>query len=205
MKLAVTLANRKLRQQDWCDGKQEAAAIVGERDMSMKGLNIERAAADSMLRLDKPVNDDCRQADRECGNWCQERVDTKAFTGRGNRHGLRQAEDELDRLEQEMRRLAAISKQVAGAAIYLMLHRRRSTGYVFLRWREVSGSKRHLSWEQGQAIFYEYAEPMRSWFADLARHAIEVNVRHLESRKRLRLLRSNVRTRQMLLFARPMK
>jgi len=170
----------------------------------MKGLNIERAA-DSMLRLGKPVNDDCRQADREYGNWCQERVDTKAFMGRGNRHGLRQAEDELDRLEQEMRRLAAISKQVAGAAIYLMLHRRRSTGYVFLRWREVSGSKRHLSWEQGQAIFYEYAEPMRSWFADLARQAIEVNVRHLESRKRLRLLRSNVRTRQMLLFARPMK
>ena len=58
MKLAVTLANRKLRQQDWCDGKQEAAAIVDERDMSMKGLNIERTAADSMLRLDKPVNDD---------------------------------------------------------------------------------------------------------------------------------------------------
>ena len=113
MRLVIAHATRKLRQ-DWCDGKQEAAAIVDERDMSMKGLNIERAA-DSMLRLGKPVNDDCRQADRECGNWCQERVDTKAFTGRGNRHGLRQAEDELDRLEQEMRRLAA-SREIGRAS-----------------------------------------------------------------------------------------
>lgn len=168
----------------------------------MKGQGIERAVG-TRLRQGETVNRGRQALDPESSPKCQEHVDTKAFTGRGIRHELRQAHAKLDTVEQDMRALAAASKAVAGAQLYLMLHQRHATGYVFLRWREVSGRKRHLSWDEGATRYQSYAEPLRSWYAQLARQAMEANARHLQVRKACRSLQARARASEMRLYARP--
>ena len=194
---------RKLRQ-GWCDERRQETAAVEKGAYVMKGLGIERASAGSKRRFAKLPDGACSPSRPDDGLKCQEQVDTKAFTGRGSRHELRQTKDAIATLEQEMRKLSDINKQVPGAAIYLMLHRRSDTGYTFLRWCEYGGDKRHLSWERGQAIFDQYAEPMCSWYAQLARQAIEINALHLECRKRLSSQQSTAQAKRMPLFARPL-
>ena len=98
------------------------------------------------------VNFPNRTATSSRAKTCQEQVDAKALTGKGNRPDLRQLQAEVDRLEQHMHALVAASKGVSGAQMYLTVHVRKTTGYVFLRWREVgqqpalalAGSARHL-------------------------------------------------------------
>lgn len=124
--------------------------------------------------------------------------------GRGKRHELRQRQAEIDTLIQRMRALSAASKQIAGLQIYLMLHQRHSTGYAFLRWREAGGSKRHLSWEEGEALFQRYVEPLRSWYAQLAQQARQINVDLVQARRRARQLRAGMANGEARTFARPL-
>ena len=137
------------------------------------------------------------------GESCQERVDAKAFTGRGSHRELRQLQAEVDRLDGLMRQLSAASKQVEGAQIYLMLHHRHATGYQFLRWREVAGAKRHLSGEQGEAIYSRYAAPLRPWYEDIAAQARQVNEDHLKRRREIRSTRYWLSKQERQVFARP--
>ena len=137
------------------------------------------------------------------GESCQERVDAKAFTGRGSHRELRQLQAEVDRLDGFMRQLSAASKQVEGAQIYLMLHHRHATGYQFLRWREVAGAKRHLSWEQGEAIYSRYAAPLRPWYEDIAAQARQVNEDHLKRRREIKSMRFWLSKQERQVFARP--
>lgn len=133
---------------------------------------------------------------------CQERVDVKAFTGRGDRHELRALEAEVASLDAQMVLLSQISKQVPSPEIYLMVHRRHRTEYVFLRWREAGGKKRHLDWDKAQDIYAHYEHSMRRWYADLSMKAQALNDRHRDVRKQARVLRKALSRREGFVFAR---
>ena len=168
----------------------------------MKGFGVERVIA-AGKSVERDVNSSLRRSPSEGGESCQERVDTKAFTGRGSHRKLRQLQAEVDRLDGLMRQLSAASKQVDGAQIYLMLHHRHATGYQFLRWREVAGAKRHLSWEQGEAIYSRYAAPLRPWYEDIAAQARQVNEDHLKRRREIKSMRFWLSKQERQVFARP--
>lgn len=175
----------------------------GRMVMLMKGHGVDRGA-DIPSAAGRDVNSGLRAIEPAAIGSCQQRVDTKAFMGRGNRHELRQRQAEIDTLIQRMRALSDASKQIAGLQIYLMLHQRHSTGYVFLRWREAGSRKRHLSWEEGEALFQRYVEPLRSWYAQLAQHARQVNADLVQARRRARQLRAGMAASETPIFARPL-
>ena len=166
----------------------------------MKGFGVERVIA-AGKSVERDVNSSLRRSPSEGGESCQERVDTKAFTGRGSHHELRQLQAEVDRLDQQMRGLSAASKQVAGAQLYLMLHQRHATGYQFLRWRETGGSKRHLSWELAQQIYSAYQQRTRSWYAQLSEQAMKANDEHVRLRKEIRLIKRRLLKSQRAVYA----
>lgn len=133
---------------------------------------------------------------------CQERVDTKAFTGRGSLHELRHYVDKLDGVEREMGELSTLSKK-GGLAVYVMVHRRAKTGYVFLRWREVGGEKRHLAWdviEERTACLHDQA---RAWVRQVTQRAQQLNVGHLRARDALTRIRRQVQKREQHVMPRP--
>lgn len=170
--------------------------------MRKKGHGVERVVRIPSA-AERDVNSTLQAIGTEVIETCQQRVDTKAFTGRGSRHELRQLQDEIDTLDRRMSELSAASKSVAGAQIYLMVHRRHRTGYVFLRWRIAGGSKRHLSWESGQAVFQRYQEPLRAWYFKLAQQAMQTNALHQQARKRMRAMTDKT-MRQGQVYARPL-
>lgn len=167
-----------------------------------KGAREERAMVAGRPAIG-PVNFRSGGNEPETAAWCQDQVDAKALTGRGNHLALRQAEAEVDRAEARLRELSEASKQVAGAQIYLMLHRRARTGYEFLRWREYGARKRHLSWEHGAEIYGGYPEPLRAWYAELAAEAQQANEQHVLLRQRARSIRVAIQGRRQPVFARP--
>lgn len=142
------------------------------------------------------------QRQSEGGDSCQQEVDAKAFTGRGDLHRLRQIDREVDRLELLMDQLAKLSKDVAGAEMYLAKHRRHSTGYAFLRWREAGGRKRHLSWELAQKRWTKYDRVTRDWYAQLSKEAMQVNQQHVDARRRSRSILHRVAKTKRQAFAR---
>lgn len=170
--------------------------------MLKKGVGVKRVE-----RIASPLEIDVNEGLSDNGlsftETCQQLVDIKAFKGRGTLHALRQAETEVDSLTQQMRELSDASKSVSGAQIYLMVHHRHSTGYVFLRWREAGGAKRHLSWEEAQALYGRYTEPLRSWYRALAEHAQQINAKHTQARKAVRGLRTELMRLEPAIYARP--
>ncbi|HRL52676.1 MAG TPA: hypothetical protein PK805_00390 [Acidovorax temperans] len=153
--------------------------------------------------MERDVNPGLLEGGLPSIEMCQQPVDIKAFKGRGTLHSLRQLEAEVDSLTQQMRVLSDASKAVSGAQIYLMVHQRHSTGYVFLRWREAGGTKRHLSWEEGQALYGRYTEPLRSWYRSLAERAQQINAKHTQARKAVRALRTALMGLEPAIYARP--
>jgi len=170
--------------------------------MFVKGRGAKRAVHIASA-LEPDVNAGLFDGGSSSIETCQQRVDIKAFKGRGTLHGLRQLEAQVDSLTQQMRELSDMSKSVAGAQLYLMVHQRHSTGYVFLRWREVGGAKRHLSWEEGQALYGRYAEPLRSWYRALAERAQQANAQHTQARKAVRSMRLALKKLEPAIYARP--
>ena len=162
--------------------KEDETAAIGNRDAGQSNLEQGQALADT---------------------GCQERVDTKAFTGRGDLHELRQLEREVDRLELLMDKLVTLSKDVVGAPMYLAKHRRKSTGYVFLRWREAGGRKRHLSWEQARQNWSQYDRVTRGWYAQLSAEVRQVNEQHVAARRRMRSVLRQVQKKERHVYARP--
>jgi predicted secreted protein len=133
---------------------------------------------------------------------CQESVDTKGLTGRGTRPELRQLQAEVDKLERHMAELVQASKK-AGGQMYLMLHQRPATGYVFLRWRMASsGGKRHLPWDAAREIYMGYPEHMRAWYIQITERAVQSNAAHVRLRKDIRTLGRQLQAVQGPVYAR---
>ncbi len=126
---------------------------------------------------------------------CQERVDTKAFTGRGALHELRHLVDKLELVEREMGELSTLSKK-GGLDVYVMLHRRAKTGYVFLRWREVGGAKRHLAWDVIEERTAGLHDQARGWVRRVTQRAQQLNDVHLRARDALTRIRREVQERE---------
>ena len=135
---------------------------------------------------------------------CQDQFAAKAFTGRGKFLELRQYLAELDRVEQEMLTLVALTKQVQGHWIYLMQHSHRS-GLTFLRWRERAGGKRHLGWEeaaltcQGDGVSVE----LQQWYAEVSKRAARLNEMHKDSRRAIGMARAVIKRTSPHIFAKP--
>ncbi|HVR51844.1 MAG TPA: hypothetical protein VMS38_19055 [Pseudorhodoferax sp.] len=132
---------------------------------------------------------------------CQERVDTKAFTGRGSLFELRHLVDKLELVEREMGELSTLSKK-GGLDVYVMLHRRAKTGYVFLRWREVGGAKRHLAWDVIEERTAGLHVQARGWVRQVTQRAQQLNDGHLRVRDALTRVRREMLERSPPVFMR---
>ena len=111
----------------------------------------------------------------------------------------------MDTLEQHMTELSAASKRVHGIQMYLMLHRRHSTGYMFLRWREAGGDKRHLSWEEAADIYLSYTERLRGWYRDITDRAQLANEAHNQLRNEFRAARRRIEASGQSVYARQVR
>lgn len=171
--------------------------------MDLKGIDLERAEVIALEhhRAGKGGN---RAAASPVAAGCQERVDTKAFKGKGTRSKLRHLQSEVDRLEQHMNELVAASKKMPAFSMYLALHHRSATGYTFLRWREAGGDKRHLSWEAARALCDKHPPHIRRWYMQLSAQAQHANAEHVALRKELRQLEQSSRGLSMPLYPRPL-
>lgn len=172
----------------------------------MKGVGVKRdvllkGPAHHRIGGKQPVND-VQWAKQAAGEQdCQSRVDVKALTGRGRLGHLRQQVATLDGLVQAMRELAQQSKDVPGLSIYLVVHQRSESGYVFLRWRARTGSNRHLSWEEVEQMGQPSFE-LRRWCSTASKQAQQLNARHLEVRGLIRRIRQDVDNSEPHMFPR---
>lgn len=133
---------------------------------------------------------------------CQNRVDVKALTGRGTLANLRQEVAKIDELVSKMSELVQLTKSINGLGIYLVLHQRTSSGYVFLRWRERLGSNRHLNWDDVADLTRGQSPEVRKWCQDTSAYAQELNAMHLRSREAIKRIRKQVQHREPHLFQR---
>ena len=157
----------------------------------------------SKLRLEPIVNPAswARQAVKD--QACQNRADTKAFTGRGKLHELRQLLTELDRTVEAMKNLAEITKQVQDAQMYLMLHVKTATGLTFLRWRERTGACRHVPWPEAQERVNGFSADVGDWYREATEQALTLNERHKELRRAISTARKVVLKTAPSVYARP--
>lgn len=171
--------------------------------MVMKGHLVEkgREAAANPKRSSTNIGQWAQQA--AAAPTCQYAVDTKAFTGRGTRQELRHWVDRLDVLEREMAELSCKSKEAAHTCgAYLAIHRRASTGYVHLRWREHGAGKRHLLADQVHAMTEGQVPFVRNWVSDVNAMAERLNAAHKKARIALREIRDQVTAKPQPLLPR---
>ncbi len=133
---------------------------------------------------------------------CQEVVDTKAFTGRGNLYALRQLVASLEDVEARMRALSKSSKALVDTSVYLTVHRRSSSGYTFLRWRERAGANRHLSWNEVSAKIAIHPSAQQRWCVEASDLANALNSEHLALRETIKSIRGRVAQSASHLYAR---
>ena len=148
------------------------------------------------------VNDVLWARQNSLGQDCQNRVDVKALTGRGTLAKLRQEVAKIDDLVNQMNELAKATKSVSGLGIYLVVHQRKSSGYVFLRWRERLGSNRHLDWDEAQDLTRLQPEAVRSWCRQVSVIAQQLNADHLRCREEIKRVRKEVSRMKPHLFQR---
>lgn len=123
---------------------------------------------------------------------CQNRVDVKALTGTGNLARLRQQIASIDSCAKQMQELTKASKAVIGLPIYLELHQRSASGYVFLRWRQRYGASRHVGWDEVDELTKELSAEMRAWCHTASQRAQELNAAHLQHRGEIKRIRKAV-------------
>lgn len=123
---------------------------------------------------------------------CQNQVDTKALTGRGNLARLRQQVDELEEVVKRMKSLCQQSKEVVGLGCYLVVHKRSETGYVFLRWRQGDMRARHLSFEEVDEQSKKIPHHLRRWCDEASRIAISLNGQHRDIRASIKRLKKDI-------------
>ena len=84
-------------------------------------------------------------------------------------------------------------------------HRVEYAGYIFLRWREAGGDKRHLSWEESADIYLTYTERLRGWYSDITGRAQLANEAHNHLRNEYRATRRRLETSGRSVFARQIR
>lgn len=111
----------------------------------------------------------------------QQRVDLKAFTGKGDPRAVRQAIKAVDDIHAEMAKLAQASALWGKRMLYLTHHVRGQTQQHSLRWRGYTvvdgrGAHKHLSWD-------EAADRIRAqpYEAQIKFHALDAEARRLNS------------------------
>ena len=170
---------------------REAAAAARSTDLT--GRVVATAGAVLLERPGVNVREWAIQA--VARQTCQTEIDANAFTGKGTLHALRHQVDMLASVELRMSELSAASKTGGLVDVYLMVHRRARTGYVFLRWREVGGAKRHLSWDAIEERARAWDSPTRQWLAQMTTQAQRLNDGHLRVRDELARIRHEVMAR----------
>jgi hypothetical protein len=176
---------------------------LDERAFDEERRVLERAALTSKVRMEPIVNPArwARQAVKD--QVCQNRADTKAFTGRGKLLELRQLLTELDATVEAMKHLADITKLVQDAQMYLMLHVKNATGLTFMRWRERTGACRHVPWPEAQDRIARLAPDVGDWYRQATEQAMTLNERHKELRRAIATARKVVMRKTPAVFARP--
>ena len=120
---------------------------------------------------------------------CQQRVDVKAFTGRGaaapTLRERRLARSNVDSVLAEMAALVALTLQVPGRPMYLCLHRRASSGQTALRWRRAGAVARHLPWTQVEAAIRVMPPAYAAWYDQVDASARALNAREIVVRRAL--------------------
>ena len=133
---------------------------------------------------------------------CQNRVDTKAFKGRGKFLELRQLLAQLDEVETQMKDLSERTKALPGHWIYLMVHCYRS-GLYFVRWRERGGAKRHLAWEQAALTWQGQTAEVQQWCESVSKYGVALNERHKDLMRAIRATRAVIQRSSPPVFAKP--
>ena len=160
-------------------------------------------AGDSGRVAPAPIDDAVQQASQASAELnCQEATNAKAFMGRGSLRALRLAVASLDGVEARMKALSASSKTVVDTRIYLVVHRRGLTGYVFLRWRARMGGNRHLPWDEADRLIADHPPVQQRWCAEASRLAQQLNSEHLLLREALKTMRRLRATTVSYVYAR---
>jgi hypothetical protein len=123
---------------------------------------------------------------------CQQRVDAKAFTGRGVHRAVAAAAHDVDSIVSEMERLVRLSKERPAALIYLCMHKRPTSGQVSLRWRE-RVTTRHVPWLELRKRLKGAHSNEREWYLAVDLKARELNEREKDARRQLLVLRQQAR------------
>lgn len=117
---------------------------------------------------------------------CQQRVDPKAFTGRGGRAALVQAQRDVDKVHAAMNDLVRKTHDVPGRLMYLCIHSRSATGQKSLRWRESGEGGAHLSWAAAPQRAKPFGPAIAAWYSLATRNALALNSLEKQARAALR-------------------
>jgi hypothetical protein len=133
---------------------------------------------------------------------CQDRADTKAFTGRGKLLELRQYIAHLKDVERQMHELVTATKNVPGYWIYLMQHVHKN-GLTFLRWRERGGHKRHLSWDEAAQTWQSQSIAVQHWYQDVNGRCSQLNEMHKDLRRAITMVQAVIQRSSPSIYAKP--
>lgn len=132
----------------------------------------------------------------------QNGVDTKAFKGRGKFHELRVMLTEIDRLEKSMQELVEVTKCVPGYLMHLTMHVHNNNGAASLRWRDRSGARKHLSWEEATELVCGMPSEVVGWYARVTSQCQVLNERHKELRRGVAVVRRLISSTPSKVYAR---
>ena len=161
------------------------------RPMMLKGFVVEKGS-DHPTGLKRTVNEEQWARAMVANLTCQERVDVKAFTGRGSQRELRHLVDKLEAIEASMQGLSTASKALPACNAYLVVHHRTASGYTFLRWRERAGASRHVRWDDVDSILAVMPDRVRAWCSEAGAQAQALNAEHLAVREAIKVVRRSL-------------
>lgn len=117
----------------------------------------------------------------------QHDVDQKAFKGRGARRKIISAQAAVDKVHEDMRRLAAVTTSIKAKQFYLALHTRTATGQLSLRWRR-AGSKdtSHIAWDALNEFLAPLPPDLVRWYQAVNDMATSLNCQEKHNRAVLR-------------------
>lgn len=120
---------------------------------------------------------------------CQHVVDQKAFKGRGTRRKLINAQGAVDKVHEDMRRLAAATRSIKAKQLYLAIHTRTATGQLSLRWRRAGTmDTSHIAWDALDSFFASLPSDLVRWYQTVNVMATALNCQEKLSRALLRNL-----------------
>lgn len=123
------------------------------------------------------------------GDFRQQRVDAKAFKGKGGLRLVRKLSEDVDSLHKQMRELVDVSLEVPNLVMYLCLHTRHATGQRSLRWRSTGGAAKHLPWAQAHEVIDQMPTAVAEWYRDVTARAHLLNQTEKALRPQLRQAR----------------